>query len=72
MIRSKKYTQISFIFMPETSSSIFNKLKFLRRAGKVGGNIKCKKVSETQNVLRNAIRKKKINHPPPQLSIQSE
>ena len=26
-------------------------------------NVKCKKVSETQEVLRNAIRKKLVNHP---------
>ena len=36
-------------------------------------NIKCKKVSETQEVLRNAIRKMLVNHPlSPLLPIQSD
>ena len=32
-------------------------------------SIKCKSVSETQGVLRNAIRKKLVNHPPPCFQI---
>ena len=36
-------------------------------------NIKCKKVSETQEVLRNTIRKKLVNYPlSPMLPIQSD
>ena len=35
-------------------------------------NIKCKKVSETQEVLRNAIRKKLFNNSLPLLLIQSD
>ena len=38
----KVYTNFLYIYvlkvvLPETSSSIFNKMKFLRRAGKVSG-----------------------------------
>ena len=32
-------------------------------------SIKCESVSETQGVLRNAIRKKLFNHPPPCFQI---